>query len=161
MTFRILGLDPEPFKCLYGLSDIALAARRVRRQMVDTNPGFPDRIEVRDVPLGASVLLLNHVHQPADTAYRASHAIFIREFAQTRCDLVDSVPDALRVRTLSLRAFSKDHDMVDADLVEGADIEVLIARMLADLRVSYLHAHYAKPGCYAARIERDDSGRRA
>ena len=44
--------------------------------------------------------------------------------------------------------------MVDADLVEGRDIEDLVARFLSNPQVVYLHAHYAKRGCYAARIER-------
>jgi hypothetical protein len=30
----------------------------------------------------------------------------------------------------------------------------LIARLFADPRVAYIHAHNAKRGCYAARIER-------
>jgi hypothetical protein len=29
--------------------------------------------------------------------------------------------------------------------------------MLADPHVAYLHAHYAKPGCYAARIDRAEA----
>jgi hypothetical protein len=60
----------------------------------------------------------------------------------------------LRRRTLSLRAFDREGDMRDADLVEGADAEGLIARLLADPATAYLHAHYAKRGCYAALIER-------
>jgi len=30
----------------------------------------------------------------------------------------------------------------------------VIARLLGDPRADYLHVHYAKPGCYAARIDR-------
>jgi hypothetical protein len=44
--------------------------------------------------------------------------------------------------------------MVDADLVDGREIEGLIGRLFGDPRVAYLHAHYAKRGCYAARIDR-------
>jgi hypothetical protein len=44
--------------------------------------------------------------------------------------------------------------MVDADVVPGQELESVIARFLADPRIDYLHAHYAKRGCYAARIER-------
>jgi hypothetical protein len=60
----------------------------------------------------------------------------------------------LRRRTLSLRAFDARHEMTDADLVEGAQCEDLIARLFADRRVDYLQAHFARRGCYAARIER-------
>lgn len=154
MTFRIVGLDPAPFRPLYGLTDEALAERGVRRLRVDAMPGFPDRVELCDVAVGGSVLLLNHVHQPADTPYRASHAIFVREGAERACTLVDEVPEALRRRPISLRAFDADGWMRDADLADGADLEPLIVRLFADPQVAYLQAHYAKRGCYAARIER-------
>jgi hypothetical protein len=44
--------------------------------------------------------------------------------------------------------------MLHADLEDGSKLEPLIVRFLADLEVAYLHAHYAKRGCYAARIVR-------
>jgi hypothetical protein len=154
MSFRLLGLDPGPFLGLYGLPEPELRERGVRRHVVDATPGFPDRIEVRDAGPGETVLLMNYVHQPADTPYRASHAIFVREFAETRCDLVDAIPEAVRVRPISLRAFNDAHEMVDADLVDCARLEDLIHRQLANPEVAYLHAHYARRGCYAARIER-------
>jgi len=39
-------------------------------------------------------------------------------------------------------------------VVEGAAIEPLIARLLANADVSYIHAHNAKRGCYSGRIDR-------
>ena len=59
MNFRIRGLSPEPFIGLYGLADEELAARGARRYIADACPGFPDRIEVRDVDKGEAVLLVN------------------------------------------------------------------------------------------------------
>ena len=67
MSFRITGLDPRPFRSLYGLTDQELLRRGVRRCVADAKPGFPDRVELRDAELGEAVLLLNYVHQPADT----------------------------------------------------------------------------------------------
>ena len=154
MSFRIQGLSPEPFAVLYGLPDEALAARGVIRYVADKTPGFPDRVEMRDAEPGETVLLLNHVCQPANTPYRAAHAIFVREGAARAFDEVDIVPEVLRPRLLSLRAFDEAGMMVDADIVEGVQVERLIARLLDDARVSYVHAHYAKRGCYAGRIER-------
>jgi hypothetical protein len=154
MSYRVTGLDPAPFRHLYGLSDEALAAEGVRRYLVDAKPGFPDRIEVRDAEPGESVLLLNYTHQPADTPYRASHAIFVREGADTPLERVDGVPEALRVRPISLRAFNAAGEMVDADLVDGEKLDRLIERFFDNPEVDYLHAHYARRGCYAARIDR-------
>lgn len=154
MPFRITGLDPAPFAPLFGLPGAELAARGVQRMVVDTKPGFPDRIELRDLDPGETVLLLNHVHQPADTPYRASHAIFVREGAVAAFEGVGDVPEVLASRPLSLRAFDADHMMIDADLVDGRVVAFAIERLLADPCVAYLHAHYAKRGCYAARIDR-------
>jgi hypothetical protein len=154
MAFRITGLDPARFRHLFGLPDEALAARGVRRYTVDAKPGFPDRVEVRDLEPGETALLLNYTHQPADTPYKSSHAVFVREGAQQAFEAVDQVPQAIRGRQISLRAFNQAGEMVDADLVDGCEIEPLIERLFANPEVSYLHAHYAKRGCYAARIDR-------
>lgn len=156
MGFRIRGLAPEPFRHLFGLDDAALAAAGARRYLVDHAPGFPDRVELRDLQPGETALLLNYVHQPADTPYRASHAIFVREGATVAHESVDTIPQVLRIRPISLRAFDAAHMMVDAELVDGRDLESAIARLLAQAQVSYLQAHYAQRGCYAARIERAD-----
>jgi hypothetical protein len=154
MAFRITGLSPEPFQHLFGLSDEDLAKRGVRRVRVDAAPGYPDRIEMRDAEPGETVLLLNHVCQPADTPYRASHAIFVREGAAEAYDAVDEIPPVMRNRLLSLRAYDAEGMMRGADVVEGAAIVPLIERLFADPTVSYIHVHNARPGCYSGRIER-------
>jgi hypothetical protein len=154
MSFRILGLEPARFRPLFGLSDRELAVLGAKRLIADSKPGFPDRVEIRDAEPGQSVLLLNYTHQPADTPYRASHAIFVLEGAEKRYDRVGEIPDPLRIRQISLRAFDDQHQMVDADLIDGRELENLIERFFANSGVSYLQAHYAKRGCYAASIER-------
>jgi len=154
MAFRITGLAPEAFQSLYGLPDQDLASFGVKRYIVDSNPGFPDRIEMKDAEPGQSVLLLNHVCQPAKTPYRASHAIFIREWATQAYDAVDQVPESMRIRLLSLRAFNDDGMMLDADVADGMVMEPVVTRMFANPEVSYIHVHNAKQGCYSGRIDR-------
>jgi hypothetical protein len=154
MDFRITGLSAEPFRHLYGLSDHQLAERGARRYVADAKPGFPDRIELRDAEPGESVILVNHLHQPADTPYHASHAIFVLEGAGETYDRVNAIPRVLRPRVISLRAFDAAHMIIDADLVKGEDLEASIERLLGNLQVDYIQAHYATRGCYAARISR-------
>ena len=154
MDFRITGLSPAPFGSLFGLSNDELARRGARRYVADAKPGFPDRIELRDAEPGEAVILVNYTHQPADTPYRASHAIFVLEGAGEAYDQMNEVPDVLRARVISLRAFDSGHMIVDADLAKGAEIEPVIERLLENPEVAYIHAHYATRGCYAARIER-------
>ena len=154
MNFRITGLAAEPFRHLFGLPDEELASRGIKRYCVDSHPGFPDRIEMKDAEVGESVLLLNHVSQPANTPYRAAHAIFIREGATQAFDAVNQVPEVMRIRLLSLRAFSEEGMMLEADVVAGQVMEPVIERMLANAAVTYIHVHNAKQGCYSGRIAR-------
>lgn len=152
MPFTVSGLSPDPFQPLFGLGDAELAERLARRVVVD-GPGFPERVEMRDAEPGETLLLVNFEHQAADTPYRSSHAVYVREGA-TRAWKGDHLPPVMQKRLLSLRGFSADGNMVEADVVEGYSAEPVIERLLGDPRIAYLHAHYAKPGCYAARIDR-------
>ena len=154
MSFRITGLSPEPFRPLFGLSDEALAAHGAKRCVATAKPGFPDRIALSDAEPGETLLLVHHQHQPANTPYRASHAVYVREGTAETRTMTGEVPESLQVRLISLRAFDAGHSMIDADVVDGPDLSGLIAQFFANPAVAYLHAHYAKRGCYAARIDR-------
>jgi hypothetical protein len=44
--------------------------------------------------------------------------------------------------------------LINADVVDGRELEGAIGRLFADDSADYLHVHFAKPGCYAARVER-------
>lgn len=154
MAFRITGLSPEPFRHLYGLSELALAEKGIVRRIVEPDTGFPDRIEMREGRPGEVFLLLNHLCQPADSPYRASHAIYVREGAEEAYDEVDKVPEVMRTRLLSLRGFDADGMIVEADVVPGTKVEELIDRLFANPEVAYIHAHNAKQGCYSGRIDR-------
>ncbi len=154
MTFRIVGIDPTPFIALYGLDDESLRQAGAVRYTVNNMPGFPDRVEMRDMAIGESALLVNYFHIPQQTPYRSSHAIFIREGAQAQYNSIEIVPEVMKIRTLSVRAFDAEHMMKDAALVEGQHAAELFKKMLACKEVSYLHVHNAIRGCYSGRVER-------
>jgi hypothetical protein len=156
MSFRITGVSPSAYQPLYGLSDEELAARGAIRYVVDQKPGYPDRVEMREGEIGETVLLVNHFSQLANNPYRASHAIFVREGAVAAYDAVDEVPEVMRGRLLSLRAFDQDDMMVDADVIDGVQIETTIERFFSNPAVSYIHVHNAKRGCYSGRVDRVD-----
>jgi Protein of unknown function (DUF1203) len=154
MSFQISGLPVAPFAPLFGLSDAELATRNIVRRTADQSPGFPCRVSLRDAEPGATLLLLNYEHLPVSSPYRSSHAIYVREYAEEAHLAVNEVPDVLRRRLLSLRAFDKRGMLLDADVADGRDIEPLIERMLESREVEYVHVHNAKPGCFAARVDR-------
>lgn len=154
MDFRITGLSPERFQPLFGLSDTELAQHGALRRIVDRKLGYPDRIELRDPEIGESVLLVNYAHLPVESPYRSSYAIYVCESARSRYDRVNEVPEQFRSRLLSLRAFDESDMLRDADIVDGTAVESLITRLLSSSETAYIHAHYAKYGCFAARIDR-------
>ena len=152
MHFRISGLPAEPFQHLFALSDDELKRHGAVRRIAEDN-GYPCRISLTDAAAGDDVILVNYEHQDADTPYRSRHAIYVRAGEQ-RCELVDEVPAQLRKRLLSARAFDERGMMVDADVTDGRDLEKLLDRLFAQEGVAYIHLHYARPGCYAARVDR-------
>lgn len=153
MHFRITGLPAEPFSDLLTMSDAELAQRHAQRRVADCKPGYPCRISLTEAEPGEQVLLVNYEHLAVDSPYRSSHAIYVRR-GERRFDAVDTVPAMLRSRVLSLRGFDDAGLMTAADIVGGRELETAIAAMFADPKTTYLHVHFAKPGCYAARVDR-------
>ena len=154
MTFRIHALPAEPFEADFQLDDATLRARGIRCIVVDGKPHYRCRVSLQDAVEGERLLLLPFLHHDVDTPYRASGPIYVREDAVQAQPAVDEVPALLRARLLSLRGYDARGMMAWADVVPGSDIESGIAALFAIERVAYLHLHYAKPGCYACRVER-------
>ena len=154
MPFQISGLSRAEFAPLFALTDAELAERQIVRRIVDEFPGFPCRVSLADAEPGEQVLLLNYEHLAVASPYRSRHAIYVRENAQDARPFRNEVPDLLRRRLLSLRAFDAVGMMRSADVVEGKQVEPVIERMFGDAKVAYIHAHNAKYGCFFARIDR-------
>lgn len=152
--FRLVALPREKFAPLFALTDEALAAQGVRRTVADAHPGYPCRVSLADAAVGERLLLLPFTHQPANGPYRSSGAIFVREQAIQAVPAIGEVPDSVRRRLLSVRAYDADDTMVDAEVCEGNALEEQIERFFARPRVAYLHLHNARPGCFACRVDR-------
>lgn len=154
MNYQISPLQLSEFQHLINADDAVLAQEGVIRLKADVKPGYPCRISLQDAEPGESVLLLNYEHQSVATPYRSSHAIIIRENADQAEPFINQVPDLLRVRVLSVRGFDRVGMMIEADVVDGATLETAIEEMFGNAAVEYLHIHNAKPGCFAARVDR-------
>lgn len=153
MSFRITGLPAAGFAHLFSLPDGELQARMALRCVVDRANAFPCRISLTDAQPGEQVILTHYRHHDVDSPFRASFAIYVREGEQ-QFDEINQVPQQLRRRTLSLRGFDARGLLVDCSLTAGSEMETAVEGLLANDRISYVHAHFAAAGCYAARIER-------
>ena len=152
--FQISALRRDDFEDLFELDDDALGRRGAKRYVADRKPGFPCRVSLQDAEPGERVVLVPYSHQPARSPYRASGPIFIRESARTASIAPDAVPDLLRTRLLSVRSYDDNHLMIGAEVMEGGQVESVLGPTLANNLVSYLHIHFAGPGCYACRVDR-------
>jgi len=155
MTYRITGIDPAPYRHLFGLSDEELASLGIVRMTVTAKPSFPCRVSLTDRDIGEKVLLLNHVSHDVANPYRASHAIFVTEAVEEAAEYVDEVPPVFGPRVLSLRGFDQDGMMADAVLSQPGDADAAIRRLFARPEIATIHAHNATRGCFAAKIERN------
>lgn len=121
---------------------------------VKTAPGVPCRVSLADAQVGETVVLVNYEHQGADSPYRACHAVYVRAGVPQARPAAGEVPEVLRRRMISVRAFGTDGMMIDADLVEGWHLAPALARIFTDAEVDSVHLHDAKPGCFAASVTR-------
>ena len=155
MAYRIEGLNPEPFWALARLTDEALEAEGARRVVATARPGFPCRVTLEDAEPGERLILVNHVSHDVATPFRASHAIYVREGGRERAVYRDALPPVFAGRTLSLRGFDADGFLRQALLATPEEADAKICAMVADPGLEAIHAHYAAPGCFAAKIVRD------
>jgi len=153
-NFQINSLASEPFTDLFQMTDEELATQNAVRQVVTSRPGTPCRVSMQDAEVGETVILLNYAHQPGDSPYQATHAIFVRHNAEQAMLGVNEVPEVIRSRLVSLRCFDKDHMMIHADVMSGEDVGEAISKAFEDEIVAYAHIHNAKPGCFAASVSR-------
>jgi hypothetical protein len=153
-SFRIVGLPLAKFAPLFSLSESELEQKHARRLIVDAKPGFPCRVSLEDAELGERVILLPFVHQPAASPYQASGPIFVREMAKEAAMAPGEIPEVVGSRLLSVRAYDDEGMMVDSEVTEGQQLENHINQLFSNSRVSYLHLHNARAGCYSCRVER-------
>lgn len=147
--FAITGLDPSRFA-----HHFTGAPTDGARRVVADGPGYPCRVSLIDAAPGEELVLVPYVHHDVASPYRASGPIYVRRAATAAARFVDEVPPVIARRLVSVRAYRADGEMLDAEVVPGAELAAIVARCFADAAVAYLHVHNARPGCFAARVDR-------
>jgi Protein of unknown function (DUF1203) len=120
------------------------------RVRVDKPNAYPCRRCLKDGEVGETMVLLSYDPFVGASPYSGPGPIYVHDRDCTPFD-GQEIPDQLTRRLLSVRAYDASHMLVDADVVEGAELEDAAQRLLRD--ASYLHVHNARPGCFAARID--------
>ena len=156
MAFQISGLAPQQFQHLFLLDDVALRARGIDRHFADEALSFPCRVSLEDAAIGEELLLLNFAHIEGASPYQANGPIFVRRHALRAPVFVDQLPPMLDQahRLFSVRSFDGADRMIDAEVASGAALHALLDNFLLNPAVDYLQVHFARRGCFAARVER-------
>lgn len=154
MTYLISGLSPESFAPLFALDDAGLAAINARRVIATADRGFPCRVSLEDAKAGEELILIHHTSHDVATPYRSAYAIYVRA-GVAAATWRDRTPPVFEGRPLALRAFDVDGMLRTARLAGPGEADSAIRDLFEDEGISYIDAHNAAYGCFAARIERD------
>jgi len=116
----------------------------------------PCRHCLSEAEVGAPVLLGSYHFGKPHGVYWTPSPIFVHDEPCERFDQPDFVPDIVRHRLVSVRAYDADdmclYDL--GDVSEGTEVERLLDRALTDTRTDYVNIHTARPGCFLCRVER-------
>jgi len=153
-SFQLAGIPYEPFAPLFALSESKLRKINARRVVANSNPGYPCRVSLTDAEIGEELLLLPYEHQPAQSPYKSSGPIFVRKNAMQRTVDPGGIPDYVRTRLMSVRAYDAAHQMTDAVVCAGTEAAPVIQRMLSKAAAAYIHLHNANRGCFSCTVHR-------
>jgi Protein of unknown function (DUF1203) len=156
-SFQLVGLPAAPFTSLFSLSEAELSEIHAQRVVATSKPGYPCRVSLDDAEIGDELLLLPYTHQPADSPYRASGPIFVRQGVRQAVIEPGVVPAYVTRRLMSVRAYDARGWMTDATVCPGAETAAAIERLFEDARVAYIHLHNANRGCFSCAVQRTSS----
>jgi len=116
---------------------------------------YPVRCCLSDAHDDAEVVLTSVMPFRGESPYAARSPVYLHaERCAGHAGQAGVVPEMLRSRLLSVRAYDDAHMLTGTEVLPGTELEGAIERLLGDAPGAYLHVHFAGPGCYACRIDR-------
>jgi hypothetical protein len=147
---------------IHALSEPAADEARRRPGAVPAAAGdgpYPVRCCLSDAADGTGIVLTSVMPFRGESPYAARSPVYVHA---ARCaghvEEPGAVPQMLRPRLLSVRAYDRDHMLTGTEVLPGTELEGAIDRLLGEAPDAYLHVHFAGPGCYACRIDRATAG---
>jgi Protein of unknown function (DUF1203) len=147
----------QPFT-VHALSDAA--AQEARRSPAAMPPAaddgpYPVRCCLTDARDSTGVVLTSVMPFRGESPYAVASPVYVHAGrCRGHAEEPGAVPEMLRDRLLSVRAYDGAHMLTGTEVVRGTGLEGAIDRLLGDAPEAYLHVHFAGPGCFACRIDR-------
>ncbi|WP_170479992.1 DUF1203 domain-containing protein [Ruegeria arenilitoris] len=152
--FRCVPLSDEAFRN-YQTAESDDVGNSIKKIFEDDT--YPCRYTLREMSAKDGMLLLAHKPPKPQSVYGNPMAIFVSAYDCDRFDEENTVPEIVKNRLVSYRAFDENGMAVyDAgEIVEphGKHAEA-IAKIFERPDVAYINAHTAKAGCMLTHIER-------
>ena len=150
-TFRIVPIR----------SEIAEAARREakagapdhRSVTADAPRGYPCRHCLRWAQPGERMILFPYAAIAPGRPYSESGPIFVHADACEPYAATDQFPPEFRNGRV-VRAYNSQHDIIEAEVVNGEGPEPVIERFLQKPETAFVHVRSASRGCYTMEVER-------
>ncbi|ALS03014.1 hypothetical protein ATZ33_17000 [Enterococcus silesiacus] len=154
-NFLITGLKRKDFLWLNAMTTEELEAKNIKKQIVDSSPGFPCRISLKEGLIGETTYLLNYHHLSMQSPYDATGPIFVTLGKGESALQLNEIPSVIYDRFTSLRCYDILGMIIDAYLYEPKSLTPeVISHILANDKIAFVDVHNAARGCYSARINR-------
>jgi hypothetical protein len=116
---------------------------------------YPVRCCLSDAHDATGVVLTSVMPFRGESPYAARSPVYVHaERCAGHAEEPGAVPEMLRGRLLSVRAYDGSHMLTGTEVLQGTDLEPAIDRLLGRDPGAYIHVHFAGPGCFACRIDR-------
>jgi hypothetical protein len=147
-----------PTFTVHALSDAAADEARRSPGAVPAAAGdgpYPVRCCLSEAHDADGVVLASVMPFRGQSPYAARSPVYVHaERCAGHSEEPGAIPEMLRGRLLSVRAYDGAHMLTGTEVLAGTELESAIERLLAAVAGAYLHVHFAGPGCYACRIDR-------
>lgn len=90
---------------------------------------------------------------PAGRPYSETGPIFVHADPCERYRATDQYPEEFREGRV-VRAYNSEHDMIGAEVANGAGPEAVIERFLEEPETAFIHVRSVSRGCFTMEIQR-------
>jgi hypothetical protein len=150
-SFRVVPLQTEIAEAARQAADAGAPDHAV--VIADAVGAYPCRHCLRWAQPGERLILFPFASVPAGHPYSESGPIFVHADPCERYRATDEYPADFREGRV-VRAYNPKHDMIAAEVANGAGPEAVIERFLQKPETVFIHVRSASRGCYTMGIER-------
>ena len=122
--------------------------------VADEPESYPCRRCLTDAAVGDRLLLLPYDPFVTSSPYSGDGPVFVHADGCEPHSPGRDVPDQLRSRLLAVRGYDAGSMMTTSYVVHGALLEDALRDVFSDQTTEFVHLHYARPGCFACRVDR-------